>query len=69
MLRRYKSKDRNGDPRIVYVPRVLGFYLERVDNLMIYRLTSDPHIATRLSTKAKAKAVRREYLRWIFLRK
>ena len=60
MIRTYKDK---------YVPRVLGFYLEYIPNLGIYRLTRNPHIATSLSTKAKARAVRREFYSWIFLRK
>ena len=69
MIRTYKSKDRHGEPKSVYVPRVFGFYLEWVANLSIYRLTRDPHVATKLGTKAKAKTARKEFLRWIFLRK
>ena len=69
MLRKYKAQNRRGEEVGCYVPRIFGFYLERVANLQIYRLTRNPHVATKLSTKAKARAIRKEYYRWIFLRK
>lgn len=49
--------------KVKYVPRFLWWYFEYVYNLGIYRLTRDPHVATRFSSKLKARKAIKWYKR------